>query len=143
MNQVESMDYINTEQLELWDHEYNVIRARWLKELFGDLPAVPAKPSETVFTSVPVDQEGRLVLNKLFEGLEQDLLRLSRQWMENRRQDEHTIFEIVKYIEANYAEDITLQDLADRFYLSREYISRKFKQQFQRTCPTTSNGPDG
>jgi len=131
MNQVESMDYINTEQLELWDHEYNVIRARWLKELFGDLPAVPAKPSETVFTSVPVDQEGRLVLNKLFEGLEQDLLRLSRQWMENRRQDEHTIFEIVKYIEANYAEDITLQDLADRFYLSREYISRKFKQQFQ------------
>ncbi|MFC4598209.1 response regulator [Cohnella hongkongensis] len=129
-NQVERMSYINTEQLELWNHEYNVIRARWLKELFGDLPAAPARPSENVFTTVPVDQEGCLQVAKLAEGLEQDLLRLARQWVEHQRQDEHVIFEIVKYIDSRYAEEITLQDLAERFFLSREYISRKFKQQF-------------
>ena len=131
MNQVERMSYINTEQLELWNHEYSVIRARWLKELFGDLPAVPSASAESAFASVPVDLHGCLELSKLAERLERDLLRLSRQWMEHQRQDEHVIFEIVKYIDSHYAEEVTLQDLAERFFLSREYISRKFKQQFR------------
>ncbi|MGK0700807.1 helix-turn-helix domain-containing protein [Priestia flexa] len=31
----------------------------------------------------------------------------------------------------NYDRDVKLQEIAERFYLSREYISRKFKQEFQ------------
>ncbi|WP_370621946.1 helix-turn-helix domain-containing protein [Bacillus sp. JCM 19034] len=33
----------------------------------------------------------------------------------------------------NYKEELKLQDIADRFYLSREYISRRFKQEFNET----------
>lgn len=136
MSQVASMSYINTEQFELWDHEYNVIRARLLKELFGDSPSGSsplqnASERESIFAHVPVDQEGRLALERVHEALERDLLHLSSQWVAHGRQEEHAIFDIVKYIDSHYATDITLQDLADRFYLSREYISRKFKQQFQ------------
>ncbi len=131
VNQAERMSYINTEQLELWNHEYSVVRARLLKELFGDLPAASNRSQDSAFAAVPVDPEGCLMLPRLAERLEQDLLQLSRLWAEHQRQDEHVIFEIVKYIDSHYAEDITLQDLADRFFLSREYISRKFKQQFQ------------
>ncbi|NGZ77981.1 response regulator [Saccharibacillus alkalitolerans] len=38
--------------------------------------------------------------------------------------------EIAAYIREHYREELTLQDLTDRFFLSREYISRRFKRQF-------------
>ncbi|WP_172200628.1 response regulator [Saccharibacillus qingshengii] len=38
--------------------------------------------------------------------------------------------EIAAHIREHYREDLTLQDLADRFFLSREYISRRFKREF-------------
>lgn len=38
--------------------------------------------------------------------------------------------EIARYMDAHYQEDLSLRQIAARFYLSREYISRKFKQQF-------------
>ncbi|MCG1021532.1 response regulator transcription factor [Sutcliffiella horikoshii] len=40
---------------------------------------------------------------------------------------------IEEYLRANYQQDITLQEIADRFYLSREHISRKFKQEYHET----------
>jgi two-component system response regulator YesN len=45
----------------------------------------------------------------------------------------NSIQEIELFIRKNYEKDITLQDIADRFYLSREYISRKFKQEYHET----------
>ena len=131
IEQVEAMKYINVEQLELWRHEYNVIKARWFKELFGDLPIMLSMSSESAFFIVPLDQEGCLIPQQWGAELEEGLLRLSQLWVEHKRQDEHIIFEIVKYLDSHYADDLTLQNIAERFFLSREYISRKFKQQFQ------------
>jgi two-component system response regulator YesN len=131
IDQVEAMKYINVEQLELWRHEYSVIKARWFKELFGDLPIVWSLPAESAFFIVPLDQEGCVIPQQWGAELEAGLLRLSQLWVEHKRQDEHIIFEIVKYLDSHYAEDLTLQSIAERFFLSREYISRKFKQQFQ------------
>lgn len=37
---------------------------------------------------------------------------------------------IARYIEKHYAEELTLQLMSERFFLSREYISRRFKQHF-------------
>ncbi|BBI35902.1 response regulator [Cohnella abietis] len=131
INQVEQMKYINMEQLELWGYEYSVIRAHWLKELYGDVPAALTLPSGSAFVSVSLDQDGCLSPQQLAVELKQDLLRLSQLWTEHKRQDEHVIFDIVKYVDTHYAEDLTLLNIAERFFLSREYISRKFKQQFQ------------
>ncbi|WP_078378840.1 response regulator transcription factor [Sutcliffiella halmapala] len=41
--------------------------------------------------------------------------------------------QIEEYLRTNYQQEITLQEIADRFYLSREHISRKFKQQYHET----------
>ncbi|MFC5648105.1 response regulator [Paenibacillus solisilvae] len=131
INQVEAMSYINMEQLELWRHELGVIKARWLKELFGDLSISLTLPSESAFFIVPLDPDGCLSIKQWGVELEEGLLRLSQLWTEHKRQDEHIIFDIVKYVDSHYADDLTLQNIAERFYLSREYISRKFKQQFQ------------
>ncbi|CAM3589191.1 MULTISPECIES: response regulator [Saccharibacillus] len=38
--------------------------------------------------------------------------------------------EIAAHIREHYREELSLQDLADRFFLSREYISRRFKREF-------------
>lgn len=41
--------------------------------------------------------------------------------------------QIEQFLLENYHKDINLQEIADRFYLSREYICRRFKQENQET----------
>ena len=51
---------------------------------------------------------------------------------------------IEEYLQQHYQEDINLQDIAERFYLSREYISRKFKQDYGATITDyITEYPDG
>lgn len=40
------------------------------------------------------------------------------------------ILGIEEYIRSHFSEEISLQGMSERFFLSREYISRRFKQQF-------------
>lgn len=40
---------------------------------------------------------------------------------------------IEEYLRSHFQEDINLQTIADRFFLNRDYISRKFKQEFNET----------
>lgn len=54
----------------------------------------------------------------------------SRMLTQRHSRENHIIYDIAAYLENHYAEDISLQDMAARFFLSREYISRRFKQEF-------------
>lgn len=47
-------------------------------------------------------------------------------FMENK--DSRLVHDIRAYLETNYHREITLQDIAERFFVSRENVSRKFKQ---------------
>lgn len=49
------------------------------------------------------------------------------------------IHDITVYIEQNYQNELTLYDIANRFHISREYISRKFKQRHQTNIPEYIN----
>lgn len=51
---------------------------------------------------------------------------LSRQ----TAKEKHTMADIVQYVEQHYQADLSLQEIAAQFYVSREYVSRKFKQEF-------------
>lgn len=42
--------------------------------------------------------------------------------------DSRLVQDIREYLEQNYARDMTLQHIAERFFISRENVSRKFKQ---------------
>lgn len=44
--------------------------------------------------------------------------------------ERNPMHDIVKYIELNYASDLSLQEVAGKFFVSREYISRRFKQEY-------------
>ncbi|KWX86291.1 hypothetical protein AMQ83_19745 [Paenibacillus riograndensis] len=58
------------------------------------------------------------------------LQRLSQELTARAVKERNPMAEIVKYIEQNYPSDLSLQEVAGKFYVSREYISRKFKQEY-------------
>ncbi|WP_159882521.1 response regulator [Paenibacillus puerhi] len=129
MQTVRGLQTIDSEQLEQWWHEYNGYKKRWLNEWFGDnLPA--GRPEDEPRFHVPTDDEGRLALELWEQQLVRSLTELSKQLLQSQRQESNVIFEIAAYIRNHYHQDITLQEIANHFYLSREYISRKFKQEF-------------
>lgn len=50
-----------------------------------------------------------------------------------QKEEKNNMQKIEEYLRHHFQEDINLQDIADRFYLNRDYISRKFKQEFNET----------
>lgn len=44
--------------------------------------------------------------------------------------EKNVILEIEQYVKENYPNEITLDELAHKFYVSKEHISRSFKKQF-------------
>jgi two-component system response regulator YesN len=54
------------------------------------------------------------------------LLRMSKG--NSQTPDSRLVQEIREYLNQNYASDMTLQHIAERFFISRENVSRKFKQ---------------
>ncbi|WNS41372.1 helix-turn-helix domain-containing protein [Paenibacillus sp. MMS20-IR301] len=55
---------------------------------------------------------------------------LSQLLSARKMKERNPIAEIIKYIEQNYPSDLSLQEIAGKFFVSREYISRKFKQEY-------------
>ncbi|MDF9845331.1 MULTISPECIES: response regulator [unclassified Paenibacillus] len=55
---------------------------------------------------------------------------LSRVLSAAQVKERNPLTEIVKYIDQNYMADLSLQEVAGKFYVSREYISRRFKQEY-------------
>ncbi len=68
------------------------------------------------------------------------IMQQSRQAEENREEDTtHTkrdVTEIRAYIEEHYQESMTLETIAQRFYISKNYLARLFRKQ----CGMTING---
>lgn len=49
------------------------------------------------------------------------------------QKEKNSIQNIEEYLRSNYQSEINLQEIAERFFLSKEYISRKFKQEYGET----------
>ncbi|PYI57351.1 helix-turn-helix domain-containing protein [Paenibacillus flagellatus] len=129
---VRKLDRITVDQVELWRHEYNVVKERWQQFFFqdGTTPSLQL-PSEKSAFLVPMDDRGKLSITLWQTELTESLLRLAKR-LEDRPSSRGGVAmsEVESYLRHNYHRDLTLQDIADRFYLSREHISRKFKQHF-------------
>ncbi|WP_409345315.1 response regulator [Paenibacillus sp. MBLB4367] len=126
---VRRLTSISLENLELWRHEYSVLRARYLKEFPEETANEWQESLETAVRLIPLDDEGNLSVELWQQEWTQGMLDLSRHTLRQRK-DDHAIYEVAKYIQNHYQNELALQDIANRFYLSREHISRKFKQAF-------------
>ncbi|WP_438824609.1 response regulator transcription factor [Bacillus sp. JJ1521] len=67
------------------------------------------------------------------EWKEQALHREPLVTTNNYQKEKTGIHLIEEFVRQNYQNEINLQEIADRFFFSREYISRKFKQEFDDT----------
>ncbi|MFC5449482.1 response regulator [Paenibacillus aestuarii] len=131
---VKQADAITLEQLDHWWREYSVMRRRWLQEFFPGKSEEEIKQqlgSEPDSLIIPLDEQGILSLPLWQQELTRSMVQLSKLVLHHQQKDKNVIFDIAAYLDQHYNEDITLQDIASRFFLSREYISRKFKQEFE------------
>ncbi|REE87522.1 two-component system response regulator YesN [Paenibacillus taihuensis] len=121
---------ITPDMLEIWRSEYSVMCSQWSKSWLEEASDAPPGPAigEEVF-ALRYETDGRFSLEKLEQVLADDLIRFEQSLRELKQQTGNVIYEIKKYVETHYQREISLQDIANHFYLSREYISRKFKQE--------------
>ena len=127
------------EQLELWNHEYAVFKTRFIGEFLpeagkdggrGRAAGASFAPQATHASDFPLDERGTLSLPRCCgRSSTRDLLRLSAPLVKLAQRERNIVHAIAEYIDRHYHEDISLQHISDRFYMSREYISRKFKQE--------------
>ncbi|MCR8844989.1 response regulator [Paenibacillus sp. SC116] len=129
---VRATGYITPKLLHASYREWETIRANIAHEAIGEAAAqllrqypsqlAQAHASPHIAEPFSLDAWQRLWL--------QELTLLADACYMQQGQEQHIIFDIAKYVEQHYHQDISLQEMAQRFFVSREYISRKFKQQF-------------
>ncbi|WP_098749002.1 response regulator [Paenibacillus sp. EZ-K15] len=69
-----------------------------------------------------------------------ELMSLLASALQSQKQTgQDLIHDITTFIEQNYQNDVSLYDIANRFHVSREYISRKFKQKHGINIPEHLN----
>lgn len=126
------LEIISAEQLLQWMQELEWMLSRWLDDAEGPLShdEEGAEDQFPPFAELPFDDEGLLSFPLLRSLLEQRLLAAGKALSAQQHAVSDPMSEIARYMDAHYQEDLSLQQIAARFYLSREYISRKFKQQF-------------
>ena len=125
---VKQIPVISIEQLDLWWHEYTVLRSKWLRSFSPDNSELEPTSEKDRFFTVLMDDHGRFSIELWQKELEENLLALANLITKQFHREKNVIYDVIQYIENRYQQEITLQDIANQFFLSREYISRKFKQ---------------
>ncbi|WP_158606506.1 response regulator [Paenibacillus ginsengarvi] len=131
--EVRKKDVVTIDHLDLWRHEFGVLKSRWVKEFFPVNEADVFLPPESQAESLPLNEQGELSLEKLRDEMTGSLLQLAELLSKVTQQESHLIYEIARYLQSRLEQDISVQEVAAHFYLSREYVSRRFKQQFGET----------
>lgn len=87
-------------------------------------------------------QETRLVLEPQdwekvsFDAIKQALEKVFKRIKETKVEKKLDILDIQKYIDVHYADAISLADIANQYYVSKEHLSRLFKKQVGETVQT-------
>lgn len=128
------VSYLSIEMMEMWWEAFTLFQTGLIHEVqqfkqFKAHPNLEKLPSPFI---LPVEADGTFNLQIWEDQIEHALLDLSQCYITKTDQDFQIIPEIKRYIEHHYTRNLTLQEIASHFYLSREYISRRFKQETGR-----------
>jgi two-component system, response regulator YesN len=121
--------YLSVKQLLQFENEYLLLSNRWYKA-----NKLEAKVSEDVEGRVDsfFDVDGNFRLDE-YEAKKKREIHLFLRKIKKKasRKKTNIIEDIEAYLQANFDRDVKLQEISEHFYISREYISRKFKQEFK------------
>ncbi len=117
--------HLSLEQLDIWEKEYQILKKHWLDKT--GIKSRDIQDERVVFW----DEQGNFLIEKFEEEkYKQFDAVFSLYHKELLNKEKNILHEIKQYLEDNYQRDIKLHHISKRFYLSREYISRKFKQEY-------------
>ena len=125
-----SLQAVTPHMLQAWLKEWGALRMRIAQEVAPDAADQIIAQLTQHDSLTEIDCTEELQWDVWEDAWQTALTELSAALLSHQGQEQHIIFDIAKYIEQHYHEELSLQDMAGRFYVSREYISRKFKQQF-------------
>jgi two-component system, response regulator YesN len=125
---LEKQHTLSREQIQVWENQFDLLRNNWLKEYGIEGQSVFYKGIDYWVRDGSFSLE-RFKNEKMkqFKELIQTLTNKKYQTEKNNMQ------RIEEYLQHHYQEEVNLQEIADTFFLSREYISRKFKQEYKLT----------
>ncbi|RIX51200.1 response regulator [Paenibacillus nanensis] len=133
---IERSGFISFEQLTLWQSHFELSKTLWEyreAQAGGQEESEPHPSDEPRLRQtfrIPVTPEGRFDFEAWKSAVVEETKAVAGR-IASRDKERGVIREIAKFLEQRASEDITLQDVANHFYLSREYISRKFKQEMK------------
>ncbi|WEZ08266.1 helix-turn-helix domain-containing protein [Priestia flexa] len=128
-NAVKQANYLSLKELLHIEKEYQLLSEHWLKkyEISYNAQSHYEKALAAFF-----DVKGRFDFDRYMNRKQREIVRfLNIVKRDKQKNNRDIIYEIEQFLQMNYDRDVKLQEIAERFYLSREYISRKFKQEFQ------------
>lgn len=119
---------LSLEQLQTWEKQFEILRNNWMKEY--EIDPEQLQPIEKNYWKA----DGSFSFTLFKKHKRQEFLEIIELLKNVQYQKgKSCIQEIEEYLCQRYDQDIKLQDIADRFFLSREYIARKFKQETNQT----------
>ncbi|WP_209124898.1 response regulator [Alkalihalobacillus sp. BA299] len=124
----ENNKYFPFEQLQLWETQFEMLKEHWLKEY-------EINNKSNLYKGIQYwNTQGCFSIEDFKKEKQREFHELIHLVYEAKFQKEKNTMQMIEdYIKSNYQKDLKLQDIADRFFLSREYISRKFKQEKKET----------
>ncbi|TMU88305.1 response regulator [Bacillus sp. BHET2] len=127
-SQLDRKHTLSLEQLQIWEDQFEQLRNNWLKEY-------EIRRQEPFYRGMDYwNEDGSFSFRKFKEEKAKEFIELIETLSQAKYQKEkNNMQHIEEFLQQHYQEEINLQDIADRFYLSREYISRKFKQDYGAT----------
>ncbi|AYA76441.1 DNA-binding response regulator [Bacillus sp. Y1] len=119
---------LSLEQILIWENQFEILRNNWLKEY-------QIQSQVTFYRGMNYwKEDGSFSFKKFKDEKEREFKDLINILSNVKyKKEKNNMQEIEEYLQQHYQEDITLQEIADRFFLSREYISRKFKEDYHTT----------
>ncbi|MGO4538655.1 response regulator [Paenibacillus sp. 2TAB19] len=120
--------YVSLEQLGQWRQQFELAKSMWETHDDGATVEKNAGMRTSNAYPLPVTQLGQFDYEQWKHSVFDEACQSAKRIAE-RDKESGVIYDIAKYIEQHVHSDITLQEIASRFFLSREYISRKFKQE--------------
>ncbi|OKP87548.1 hypothetical protein A3844_10840 [Paenibacillus helianthi] len=124
---IEQLHAVTWEQLKYWRYEFEMLRSHLLQDTDRAAGETARTSSQWLF---PIGPDGRLSLEEWQKEWTNAFLEIAEVLKDSRLQEYDVIHSIKQYIDLNYMHDLSLQEIASQFFLSREYVSRRFKQVF-------------
>lgn len=123
-------EVVTVSHLQQWNREIGIVLDRLAAELdFSNGRRVPLAGT-SLQDQIWLHDGGFQFSGQWKQQLVQQLIDMNHQFFKARNRNENIMQDIAHYIQSHYHREITLQEISDQFFLSREYISRRFKQEF-------------